>query len=277
MEAVLQEHLSSGNFYEASQVLRTQIARKQARKKTKDAISIAVSGCRALLEHGQAQSANDVGQLLMELYTDAELPESGENLEPILEICRGFPEDAVVAQATLVKAAIKWSVKCGEYARGHPALHNIAAESYARAEMYDKAQNHFLNGDQPRAFAKMLIQWSSKGYRSEYDLFLARAVLGYLALKNLRDANVLYESVCESVVEPTPMHNFLRFLLLVLERDALPLFQDLRRRYDTTLGRDPNLQMYLDAVGTAFYNLQPAQSGMGGMMGEMMKNLLGGN
>jgi len=276
MEAVLEEHIASGNYYEAHQVLKSQVARKKSRKKYKEAAAMAAKGCKLLLENGQSDSATDLGKQMLDLYAEAGINESDASLATVLDICSSFPSDAsaVTARTTLIKAAIKWSTKTGEYSHGNPKLHNMAAASFAQHGMYEKAQAHFLRGDEPTAFSEMLSQWSAQGYASEQDLFLARAVLGYIVLKNLRDANTVYECTLRTVREQTPMHNFLKFLLLVLERDAAPLFQDLRKRYAPTIDRDPSLNMFLDAIGQTFYNIRPAQSGLAGMMGEMMKSFM---
>jgi len=121
----------------------------------------------------------------------------------------------------------------------------------------------------------MLNEWAGKGYSSEADLFLARAILGLLVLRNMRDANAVYSEVTKGVAALTPMHNFLRFLLLVLERDAAPLFQDLRKRYAPTIDRDGGLNMFLDAIGESYYKIKPTQNGFAGMMQDMMKGLMG--
>jgi len=276
MESVLQEHIASGNFYEAHQVLKSQVARKKGRKKYSEAAAMAAKGCRLLLEHNQCDCATDLGKQMLDLYDEAKISESDESLATVLDICAAFPSDsgAATAHTTLIKAAIKWSTKTGEYTHGNPKLHNMAAATFAAHGMYEKAQPFFLRGDNPTNFSEMLCAWSAQGFQSEQDLFVARAVLGYLVLKNLKDANVVLDCTLQTVREPTPMHNFLRFLLLVLERDAAPLFQDLRRRYAPTIDRDPTLNMFLDAIGQTYYNLQPPRSGLGGIMGDMMKSFM---
>jgi len=124
----------------------------------------------------------------------------------------------------------------------------------------------------------------------------------YVVLRNMRDANILFSEIISKTEKPTPMHNFLRFLLLALERDAAPLFQDLRRRYAPTIDRDGQLNMvplascilifclpwiicqygshfvpsqFLDAIGQMYYNIQPTQTGFQSMMSDMMKGLMG--
>ena len=59
-----------------------------------------------------------------------------------------------------------------------------------------------------------------------------------LSLENLRDANIVYEKFLENIKLDTPLINFLRFLLLTLERNALPLFKLLKVKYSVALRRD---------------------------------------
>lgn len=127
MEAVLQEHLDSGNYYEAHQVFKSQVARKKSRKKYKDAAAMAAKGCKLLAEHSQFDSATDLGQQMLELYGEADMKETPEILgaatphllgdtmltpvpfptATIVEISDAYPTSAVGAQTTLLKAAIK--------------------------------------------------------------------------------------------------------------------------------------------------------------------------
>lgn len=49
-----------------------------------------------------------------------------------------------------------------------------------RFSFFGKAQKHFLRGNRPEAFAKMLVRWAHTGINnSEFDLLIARAVLQY--------------------------------------------------------------------------------------------------
>lgn len=133
-------------------------------------------------------------------------------------------------------------------------LHQAAAQLAVSGgpEFFADAQRHFLEADAPQAFAgeamgfalqkkectcppppplppppllvcihaDFLFAWTSAGYRTERDLFLARAVLQLLSLGNLRAANGVRDhflSRAGAAVHETPLGNFLRFLLLTLE------------------------------------------------------------
>jgi len=92
----------------------------------------------------------------------------------------------------------------------------------------------------------MLIQWAEEVYPSEKDLLITRSVLMHLCLQNLKDANIVY-SLFKSRYPAldTPLFNYTRFLLLTLERDALPLFDLLRTTYQKSLQRDPTFLQVL--------------------------------
>lgn len=121
----------------------------------------------------------------------------------------------------------------------------------------------------------MIWQWAASGNQSERDLFVARAVLGYLALKNCRDANLLFAELSQRIEQPSPLLNFIKFLLLCVTRDAAPLFEELCRRYKPSLDRDPAFGSYLEAIGKIYFNIQAPQNPMQAMMQNLMGGMMG--
>uniref|UniRef100_A9U5E5 Predicted protein n=1 Tax=Physcomitrium patens TaxID=3218 RepID=A9U5E5_PHYPA len=87
------------------------------------------------------------------------------------------------------------------------------------AEMM-KASQHFVGGNQPETFAKVVVECMDKCYPGEADLVVARAVLLYLSLGNLRDVNRLWDSVRQRLSDSsqelpdTPLLHLIKFLLL---------------------------------------------------------------
>merc|ERR1712166_430838 len=275
MEAVLQEHLEAGRLYEAHQLFRTQFSRKKNRKKYCDARDGAVKGCLLLLERDEPDGAADLGKLVIDMYTEVGLTDSPDNLEPMCQVLAAFPHGKVTAMLTLGKCAIRWSAAQGEYTDGAPELHNVLAESLAEQKEYGTAQQHFLRGDRPELFGQMLDRWAELGTKTERDLFVARAVFGYLVLKNGRDANLVFENAMASVSEPSPLQNFLKYLLLCVTRDAPDLFKDLCKRYSRSLKRDPNFAQYISAIGEQYFEIRAPQNGMQAMMSQMMSQMMG--
>lgn len=102
----------------------------------------------------------------------------------------------------------------------------------------------------------MILEWSEKGYASEIDLFVTRPILWLAEKKNLRDANLLFTAVKtlkknDQEFGKLPLIHFCDFLLQTLmvrcyqdsleQRDAAPLFNLLKEKYDSELRRDPEL------------------------------------
>ncbi|XP_073394051.1 protein GET4-like [Physcomitrium patens] len=83
-----------------------------------------------------------------------------------------------------------------------------------------KASQHFVGGNQPETFAKVVVECMDKCYPGEADLVVARAVLLYLSLGNLRDVNRLWDSVRQRLSDSsqelpdTPLLHLIKFLLL---------------------------------------------------------------
>merc|ERR1712086_869932 len=137
-----------------------------------------------------------------------------------------------------------------------------------------KMENGWIPFDK-EAFSQMLSAWSATGSRSESDLFTARAVLGYLVLKNVRDANILFAKMQQTVSEPTPLHNFLRYLLMCITRDAAPLYEELCKRYQKSLGRDNSFAHYIEVIGAMYFKIAKPQNPMQQMMQQMMGGMMG--
>jgi len=116
---------------------------------------------------------------------------------------------------------------------------------------------------------------STAGYTSERDLFIARAVLQYLCLSNIKDANIVFKIFNESMCLDSPLINFLSFLLKTLEREAYPLFKKLRESYAISLARDDTFDKYLDLIGKIYFGVEPPkQGGMAGMLGSLLKGFM---
>ncbi|RYR61622.1 hypothetical protein Ahy_A04g018812 [Arachis hypogaea] len=163
-------------------------------------------------------------------------------------------EDIEMAKArvegcsSFLKAAIMWSAKYGVDSNGSPELHIMLAEYiYSKSPEADigKVTYHFMRGNDPKKFASTLVNFLGKCYLGEDDLMIARAVLRYLCQGNLREANLLGEEV-KTQIESTKIEfptsklmQFITYLLQMMERDALPLFNMLRVNYKSSIDREP--------------------------------------
>ncbi|KAE8702574.1 putative apyrase 1-like [Hibiscus syriacus] len=113
-------------------------------------------------------------------------------------------------------------------------------------------------------------------YPGEDDLAIERAVLMYLSMGNLRDANYLMDELKrladsqELYFPESDLIQFITLLLLTLERDALPLFNMLRVNYKSSIDREPAFSELLDEIAEKFYGVQ-RRNPLQGMFGDLFK------
>jgi len=229
-----------------------------------------------MLSHSHYNEGTELALLLISIFNESQTKVSKESLDVILNIFSLYDEGNA-GKETFMKAAIKWTATEGQNKQGEPQLHLVLAETFWKEKDFGKAAKHFLRSDNPERFSEMLAEWSSVVYLSERDLVIARAVLQYLSLSNLKDANIVYQKFLK--LSPnfpqTPLINYIRFLLMTLERDAYPLYQILRKKYEPSLARDPTFDQNLDVIAQVFYNVRPSQpGGLGNMFGDIMRSLL---
>ncbi|KAG7383318.1 Golgi to ER traffic protein 4 [Phytophthora pseudosyringae] len=274
----LELQLAAGDFYGALQMYKTLFMRflkgdEPSAEQQEKAAALALEAALTLIKHDQNTAATEMANLMVSVFADFRQPVDDAHKQRIRQIDAAFlPKPQFSADLALfLKNAVKWSAVEGARKRGDPELQLLLARAYRSAGDFTHAMKHFLHAENPQELAEALFQWSTQGYPSESDLYLARAVLQLLSLENLRDANKVYEAYvaqCQGAGRPVdlPLFNYTRFLLLTLERDALPLFQMLQERYAPALARDSSLQSYLSVIGQKFYGLQPPRSGLSSLL-----------
>ncbi|EFB16467.1 hypothetical protein PANDA_013407, partial [Ailuropoda melanoleuca] len=141
---------------------------------------------------------------------------------------------------------------------------------------YCESRYHFLHSADGEGCAHMLVEYStSRGFRSEVDMFVAQAVLQFLCLKNKSSASVVFTTYTQK--HPSiengppfvqPLLNFIWFLLLAVDGGKLTVFTVLCEQYQPSLRRDPMYNEYLDRIGQLFFGVPPKQtSSYGGLLG----------
>uniref|UniRef100_K3WSS6 Golgi to ER traffic protein 4 n=1 Tax=Globisporangium ultimum (strain ATCC 200006 / CBS 805.95 / DAOM BR144) TaxID=431595 RepID=K3WSS6_GLOUD len=273
----LEAQLAAGDFYGALQMYKTLFMRflkgEPDAAQQEKAIELALEASLCLVKHEQNTAATEMANLMVSVYSDFHFGVDETTKDRIRKINAAFVEKPQFSAdlAVFLKNAVKWSSVEGSRKRGDPELQLLLARAYRKAGDFTHAAKHYLHAENPSEFADALFEWSTHGYQSEYDLYLARVVLQLLSLENLRDANTLrdaYVAKCKDAKRPVdlPLFNFVRFLLLTLERDALSLFQVLQERYAAALSRDASLKSYLSVIGQKFYGLQPPRNGLSSLL-----------
>ncbi|XLT91504.1 hypothetical protein HN873_013179, partial [Arachis hypogaea] len=237
-----------------------------------EALNILHPGACLQLTHGQVTCGVELASMYVETLVKGKISYDKKTLDLIKKIYQAFPrvplpqhlwdvddvqqlsEDIEMAKArvegcsSFLKAAIMWSAKYGVDSNGSPELHIMLAEYiYSKSPEADigKVTYHFMRGNDPKKFASTLVNFLGKCYLGEDDLMIARAVLRYLCQGNLREANLLGEEV-KTQIESTKIEfptsklmQFITYLLQMMERDALPLFNMLRVNYKSSIDREP--------------------------------------
>ncbi|KAJ4845886.1 hypothetical protein Tsubulata_026852 [Turnera subulata] len=308
-----QEHITKiekvvkeGNCYGAQQMYKSISARYVSAQRFSEALDLLHSGACLQLENGQVICGSELGVLFVETLVKAKVSYSEDSLDRVRKIYKKFPHiplphhlgdvgddedmhelnEALGAAKTRVeccssflKAAIRWSTEFGADRSGSPELHVMLAEYiYAESPEFDmtKVSYHFVRGNDPQSFASTIINFMGKCYPGEDDLAIARAVLMYLAMGNLRDANLLMDEIRKQVVAKeinfprSDLIQFISFLLPTLQRDALPLFSMLREKYKSSIDREPAFNELLDDVAEKFFGVM-RRNPLQGMFGDIFK------
>jgi len=272
----IEQNMAEGNYYAAQQLYKTLYFRLSKKKDIKGSTELFIHGACSMLKHGQFNNGVELALLLFDHFKNNQISANQETIDSILEIYSLFPlslTDPVYRR--FVKTAMNWSSSASNNQQGDPRLHNAFALVYAQAKDNEKAEQHYLRGDNPKAFAEFLFSRSEPNV--ELDIIVARAIFQYLCLSNLKDANILYSTIMELGPEKLSTSNlitFLKYLLQTLERDAYPLSKLLQERYALSIKRDPNFEKYMDMINKIYFNVDNSQKGFGALFGNLLSSFM---
>ncbi|XP_071722819.1 protein GET4 [Rutidosis leptorrhynchoides] len=271
-----------------------------------DALDLLHSGACLQFKHNQVTCGAELAVLYVDTLTKAKIPYDDNSLDSLRKIYETIPQVPVpqhlgadddvekLAEAltaakmraescsSFLKAAIKWSAESGAPRNGSPQLHSMLAQYlYSQSPELDlaKVSYHFVRGNDPEKFSSTLLDFMGKCYPGEDDLAIARAILMYLAMGNLRDANYLLDEVKKHMeangleFSESDLVEFVRYLLPTLQRDALPLLEKLRKVYKSRIDRDPSFNELLDEIAEKFYGVR-RKNPLQGMFGDIFKMMV---
>jgi hypothetical protein len=232
-------------------------------------------------------------------------------------------------QITFLRKCLKWSNDLGDTTYGSIPLHKLLgqqcwrmasdaataesapAQTYANDEdddfesawaLQNDAVTHMALAEEPlvlsewfQTLAQPTKAQIKKGHEcapADRDALLTRAIMVFLTLKNLRDANVLLteyatmeerdvsdlaKSYMDKKDDQAPSHiTFCTMLVKVCEKDAKtgPLYSWLLRSFSTELSKlyksQDVIASYTSKIGRVYFNIQPPPSMM-----SMMENMMG--
>ncbi|KAJ4789345.1 Golgi to ER traffic protein 4 [Rhynchospora pubera] len=301
----LEKMVNEGSYYEAQQIYKSTSARYASMQRYSEALDILESGALLQLNHQEVTCGAELATLFVETLIKGKFPYDNETLGRVRRIFEAFPrislpldllgedddmqklsEAMVAAKArvegccTFLRTALKWSAEFGASKNGSPEFHEMLADyMYSETPETDmmKVSSHFVRGNDPKKFAKTLVNFMSKCYPEEDDVAIARGVLMYLSQGNLRDANILMDEIKhlleldELDLPQSELMQFIEYLLLTLERDAYPLMKVLRQNFKSSIERDPLFDESLDEIAERFYNVKRRSGGIQGLLGDLFK------
>lgn len=216
---------------------------------------ILINGAIRFLDEGITSSGNELSFLLLDYYKKKEQPVSKDNIEKILQIFAHYPESK--ERTKFIKHSIIWSQNKENNNQASPDLLSVYSKAFYKEKNYDLAQSFFIRSNEIKLFAQMIFEWKELGYPGEHDLFFTRAILSTLAIGNVQNSKLLFREYMKLIQNSDqPLYNFCRLLILVLEREALPMFNQLKSSYEIELKRDSSFQKYLDQIAFLFFGIK---------------------
>lgn len=191
----------------------------------------------------------------------------------------------------------RWSSKFGEFPAGDPELHHVVGSIFAEEhEAYD-AERHLVLGtkDSPEVLARMEYKWYKEGDPHLAAQYVARAVIPYLLIGNVRAANAAFRifttALCEDnkglsvqdvssqncdvkIYPSLPLLNFLSLLILALQRGSLDLYRQLITKYSAHLKENATWFDCLDAIAEMYFGVKKQRQT--NPLFDMMGSLFGG-
>ncbi|CAH0397919.1 unnamed protein product [Chilo suppressalis] len=280
----LEASVNSGQYYEAHQMYRTLYFRYLSQKKYSELLNLLYKGSTVLLQHDQQGSGADLAILLIDVLTKSETKPNDDWIDKIAKLFE-MMNSSIPERETFLTNAVKWSMDSNK--KGHPLLHKKIAEVYWKEKKYTAAHRHFLHSCDGSVYASMLIELhTTKGLKSEIDLFIAQAVLQFLCLRNIQMATETFNEYTGS--HPTikndkgppylfPLLNFLWFLLRAIEQRHASQFKILRNWYAISIKRDPNYSIYLDNIGRIWFGIEIPKDNRNAnsLFGGLLKSIIG--
>ncbi|VVC87305.1 unnamed protein product [Leptidea sinapis] len=250
-------------YYEAHQMYRSIYYRYLTKKKYGDLLDLLFRGATILLEHNEHGSGIDLAILLIDVLAKSEIKPNEEWIDKIITLFKSM-HSSVPEREIFITNVVNWSMD--ENMKGHPLLHKKFGEVFWEKKELVLALKHGLHSNDGVTYAKMLIDLqTTRGRKSEVDLFITQAVLRILGLRNKQMANEVLNEYARShpmILNEKgppysyPLLNFLWILLKAIEKNDALLFIKARRRYAKSLRRDPLYSAYLNKIAKVWFRIK---------------------
>lgn len=265
----------ASSAYEALQLYKSRAIRYKQKDNIMGAIEAASHGAKCLLSHSYTTAGAELATLVVDLMDEACMEITPSNRSIISDIDAAYPPDSPL-RVDFLRAAVKASIAHGQREFGDQQLHLRLANCLW--EVKDKnAVYHFVLSEEPEQLAQKIdTTYPTAENVALRERNLTLAILHFLALENLRDANELfrcYKKVTKAKGLPleSELMTFCDYLLQVTRRDAAPLFKALVNAYAPALNFDESAgSLLMGPIAQRLFNIQPKSN----PMMSMLQNLL---
>jgi hypothetical protein len=300
--------------YEALQLAQSQVRKCVKAGDGKQSFDIASDAVIKLLHNTYIGMASQLANEMVDALTETQTASSPEIMSKVemmdavykaaLDEKKNQPDVPAEemerlhrAHATWLKKMIKYSSDFGSVRLGEKSLHLTAAHASWDVGDREDAVLHYALAEEPLLIAERLMSLPPNPPDAPVspaalrDALLSRAVLTFLSLENMRDANALVRAFIERDTtrdakqlavayldkeKKQPTHvTFCCALLRICETEATALYQWLLRSFSKELNLYPDLQPYTTKIGRIYFGIEPPPSMMS-MMENMMTMMSGG-
>lgn len=263
--------------YEALQLYRSRSIRLKNKNDVGGAMRSCTAGTILLLENGYENAAAELADVLLELFAETHQTVNDETRGMLFPIADKFPARSP-HRIEFLKACIKWSAEHGTKEGGDPALHTKLGECLWESQ--DKnAANHFAQGEAPALYnEKIFGTFTNASDNEARDRALTVGVVNFLALENLRDANVLRRAYIQTAQQKgypvnSALLTFTDYLLQVSRRDAQPLFKQIVNEYASVVDFDEQVPtLLMGPIASKLFGIKPKVNPMMSMLQSMMSS-----
>lgn len=300
--------IESGAYYEAHQTIRTIVNRHVKAKQYSEAVDLLYEGANALADKKEYASAGDLVGYILAVYEEAGVT-GNDHKQRLIEVINKFPNTEDNTLIDISKEAIKWSKTASGSPFGDSDLHlvfgskliqrvqslNLSKSAEDSYKLFQVAEVNLVLGSHQclPLYVDFLYQWyvTSDGL-NDPGLYLARAVINYAYLKNIKfvleSVNRFVEQL-SNAKQPTeiietegvvvkfydncPLLNFVQLLALTLSREnSSAKFMKLYDEYRQTIEAN-ELTNSIDYLGRLYYDLKLGNANGGN---NMFANLMSG-
>lgn len=306
--ARFQQKIDNKDFYEAHQTLRTITNRYVKSTHYPEAIDLLYQGLSILAVNKEYASATDLILYLIQVYNEAKIPCSNDAASKdykwkLIDLITLLP-DTDPGLGDVAKHSLTWSKESSGSKFGDADLHHLFGVKLINAissqpteddkyKLFAVAELHLILGTHESlpVYVDYLYSWYETSGKSNADAgeFIARAVINYAYLKNIKFAQNAWERFVAKYIasgneivhqndglyqfETLELLNFLQLLMITLTKaNSGEKYLKLYHHYQPQL-KAAGLAPLVEYLGRFYFKLNLG-SPQGG--GNMLANLMGG-